>query len=159
MLNYGFLSSEKLFYGWKSWNTGDFDRENRKGRDSQNLLIPAVAHKIMYSFLFEFSVIWLSLRYLFQLNDFMISESTYSKTLSDFFPTHNQHFVGQLVVFELMWSCPCESEVAAAGLRAELWGFMAEFSFQVMCTGLLHLERKTNIWLSYKALKAEWKRC
>lgn len=113
----------------------------------------------MHSFLFEFSSVWLSLQGLFQLNDSMISESTYCKTLPDIFSTHNHHFVGQLIVLELMWSSPCKSEVAAAGLKAEIWGFMAEFSFQVMGTGLLHLERKTNIWLSYQALKAEWKWC
>lgn len=49
----------------------------------------------------------------------------------------------------------CKSEVAALGLKTELRNFVTELSLKVMCIGLLHLERKTNVLLSYEGLKAE----
>lgn len=73
------------------------------------------------------------------------------------FSVTTSKFVGQFIVYKLMWICTCKSKVDTLGLKTELWNFVTELSSTVMCIGLLYLERKTNNLLSYEALKAEWK--
>lgn len=43
-----------------------------------------------------------------------------------FFPLTITILWDNFIALGPMWSCPCKSEVAA-GLKAELWGFLAEF--------------------------------